>query len=117
MATKFPFFNFPVCKTYLGTWACQAHRVHEHIGHLKHVGHKGTLGTPFSRLYGNTQILIKTYMKKFVTITSVKTDRDVCGLRKLYDEVETSVKNLECGYIDLWLFINPLLNEKLSPDL
>ena len=44
--------------------------------------------------YENTQFLINTYMKNFVTIPPVKNDRDFCGLRKLYDEVETSVRNL-----------------------
>ena len=34
-------------------------------------------------------------MKRFVTISPVEIDRDVRGLRKLYDEVETSVTNLE----------------------
>ena len=33
--------------------------------------------------YGNTQVLINAYMKKFVTISPVKNDRHVCGLRKL----------------------------------
>ena len=42
--------------------------------------------------YWNTQVLINAYMKKFVAILPVKNDRDVGGLRKLYDEVETSVR-------------------------
>ena len=41
--------------------------------------------------YGNTQVLINAYMKKFFTIPPVKNDKDVRSLRKLYDEVETSV--------------------------
>ena len=48
MGTKFPFFNVPVCKIYLGTWALRARRAR---GHVEHVGHVSTLGTPFSRLY------------------------------------------------------------------
>ena len=59
MGTKFPFFNFPVCKIYLGTqstqgaWARSARRARSargHVGHVEHVGHVSTLGTPFSRL-------------------------------------------------------------------
>ena len=41
---KFPFFDFPVCKIYLGTWARRVRRARGHVGHV------GTLGTPFSRL-------------------------------------------------------------------
>ena len=60
-------------------------------------------------------------MKKFVTIPSVKNDRDVRGLRKLYDEVETSVRNLRTSNVDTSTMHGPLsvplLNEKSSPDL
>ena len=59
-------------------------------------------------------------MKKFVTIPPVKNDRDVRGLRKLYDEVETSVRNLRTLNVDTSTYgslLVPLLNEKLSPDL
>ena len=66
--------------------------------------------------YGNTQVLINTYMKKFVTIPPVKNDRDVCGLRKLYDEVETSVRNIITLNVDTSTYgslLVPLLSEKL----
>ena len=59
-------------------------------------------------------------MKKFVTIPPVKNNRDLRGLRKLYNEVETGVRNLRTLNINTStygsLFV-PLLNEKLSPDL
>ena len=70
--------------------------------------------------YGNTQVLINAYMKKFVTILPVKNDRDVRGLRKLYDEVETSVRNLRTLHVDTSTYGSlsvPLVNEKLTPDL
>ena len=70
--------------------------------------------------YGNTQVLNNAYMKKFVTIPAVKNDRDVCDLRKLYDEVETKVRNLRTLNVDTSTYgslLVPLLNEKLSPDL
>ena len=44
----------------------------------------------------------------------------VRGLRKLYDEVETSVKNLRALNVDTSTYgflLVPLLKEKLSPDL
>ena len=47
MGIEFPFFNFLVCKIYLGTWARKAHG---HVGHMEHVGRVGTLVTPFNRL-------------------------------------------------------------------
>ena len=45
---------------------------------------------------------------------------EVRGLRKLYDEVETSVKNLRTLNVDTSTYgslLVPLLNEKLFPDL
>ena len=59
-------------------------------------------------------------MKKFVTIPPVKNDRDLRGLRKLYNEVETSVRNLRTLNVNTSTYgslLVPLLNEKLSPDL
>ena len=53
MSTKFPLFNFPVYKIYLGTWARSARIARSargHVGHVGPVGHVDTLGTPFSRL-------------------------------------------------------------------
>ena len=59
-------------------------------------------------------------MEKFVTINQVKNDRDIPGLRKLYDKVEKSVRNLRTLNVDTSTYgslLVPLLNEKLSPDL
>ena len=44
MGTKFPFFNFLVCKTYLDTWACRARRTRGQVENVEHVGHVGHLG-------------------------------------------------------------------------
>ena len=59
-------------------------------------------------------------MKKFVIVPLVKNNRDVRDLRKLYDEVETIVRDLRTLNVDTStygsLFI-PLLNEKFSPAL
>ena len=70
--------------------------------------------------YGNTQVFINAYMKKFVTIPPVKNERDVRGLRQLYDEVKTSVRYLRTLNLDTSTYgslLVPLLNETLSPDL
>ena len=45
MGTKCQFFNFPVCKIYLGTWARRARRARGHVGHVEHVEHVGMQGT------------------------------------------------------------------------
>ena len=42
--------------------------------------------------YANPQILISAYMQKFVLVPSVKNQHDVAGLRKLFDQVESSVR-------------------------
>ena len=59
-------------------------------------------------------------MKKFVIVSPVKNHRDVRGLRKLYDEVETMVRNLRTLNVDTLTYgslLVLLLNEKFSPDL
>ena len=45
--------------------------------------------------YGNTQILINTHMQQFVSLPVIKSVNDVKGLRKLYENVKSSVKNLK----------------------
>ena len=45
--------------------------------------------------YGNSQVLISAYMQRFVTFPNIKSDKDIRSLRRLYDEVKTSVRNLE----------------------
>ena len=59
-------------------------------------------------------------MKTFVPIPPVRNDRDIRGLRKLYDEVETSVRNLITLNVDSSTYgslLIPQLKEKLYPDL
>ena len=45
--------------------------------------------------YDNTQILINTHMQQFVSLPVIKSVNDVKGLRKLYENVKSSVKNLK----------------------
>ena len=44
--------------------------------------------------YGNKQVLVSRYMDVFVKIEKVKSLNDVARLRKLYDSVEMSLRNL-----------------------
>ena len=69
MGTKFPFFNFPVCKIYLGTLTRRARG---------HVGHVDTLDTPFSRFIEEVLKLRQNFRKNKV-ITG-KTPFFVTGL-------------------------------------
>ena len=45
--------------------------------------------------YANPQVLISAHMKTFVSLNSVKSFNDVKGLRKLFDTVESSFRNLK----------------------
>ena len=70
--------------------------------------------------YGNTQVLISAHMTKFVQLPKIKTSNDVKGLRKMYDQIEISVRNLKSLDIDIATYgslLVPLLNEKLPSEL
>ena len=45
--------------------------------------------------YANPQILISAHMQKFVSLPFVKNRHNVTELRKLFDQVESSVRNLK----------------------
>ena len=70
--------------------------------------------------YSNPQILISAHMQKFVLILSVINQHDLAGLRKLFDQIEPSVRNLKSLKVETnsyrSLFV-PLLNEKLLNDM
>ena len=60
MDSKFPFFNVPICKIYLGTWARRvrrACRAREYLGHVE------MIDMSFSRLPK------KRFHKKFLSKT------------------------------------------------
>ena len=44
--------------------------------------------------YGNTEVLISSFLHKFVTLAKVKNDKDKKGWRKLLDQTESSIQNL-----------------------
>ena len=66
--------------------------------------------------YGNPQMLINAYMKRFVQLPMIKNNNDIIGLRQLYDQVESSVRNLKSLAVDTTGYgslLVPLLIEKL----
>ena len=62
--------------------------------------------------YGNTQVLISSYMKKFVLLPKIVSDNDVKGLRKILDQVEFSVLNLRQNLVNsvMVCFIKKIFN-------
>ena len=57
--------------------------------------------------FGNTQTLISAHMETLLNVNKVKKSDDTIALRKLYNDVETCVRNLKtlnieaatCGYL------------------
>ena len=59
-------------------------------------------------------------MKKFVLLPKIKNDNDIKGLRNLYDQIESSVRNLQTLKVDTNSYgslLVPLINEKLPTDI
>ena len=59
-------------------------------------------------------------MQKFVSVLSVKNQNDAAGLRKLFDQVESSVRNLRLLKVEKNSYgslLVSLLNEKLVNDM
>ena len=70
--------------------------------------------------YGNPQTLINSYMEQFVNLETVTKSNDVIRLRKLFNKVENSLRNLRSLGVDsdkYGKFLVPVLNLKLSPDM
>ena len=70
--------------------------------------------------YDNTQVLINAPMQQFVSLPVIKSVNDVKGLRKLYEKVESSVRNLKTLDVDPSSYGNllvPLINAKLPNEL
>ena len=51
--------------------------------------------------FANPQMLINAYMKRFVQLPVIKSNNDVFELRKLYNQVESSVRNLKFLQMDI----------------
>ena len=59
-------------------------------------------------------------MTKFVGLPRIRSSNDVSDLRKIYDEVEFSVRNLKSLKVETISYgslLAPLLNEKLPNDI
>ena len=59
-------------------------------------------------------------MNKFVTLQKVKTNKDVRGLRRLLDQTETSMRNLQSLNVETDRYgtlLVPLINDKLPENL
>ena len=67
--------------------------------------------------YANPPVLISAYMQRFVTIPNFKSDKDIRVLRSFYDEVKTSVRNLNVEISTYCSLLVPLLIEKLPNHL
>ena len=70
--------------------------------------------------FGNTQILISFFMQQFVPLPKIKSANDISGLRKLFDRVENSVRNLKTLSVEPETYgslLVPLINEKLPNDM
>ena len=70
--------------------------------------------------YANPQVLTSAHMKKFVSLNNVKSVHDLKGLRKLFDSVESSIRNLKTLKVEVNSYgslLVPLLNAKLPKEL
>ena len=59
-------------------------------------------------------------MQQFVSLPKIKFVNDISGLRKLFDKVVNSVRNLKTLSVELGTYVSllvPLINEKLPNDL
>ena len=69
--------------------------------------------------FGHIQVLISAFMQQFVSLPKFKSANDISGLRKLFDKVENSVRNLKTFSVDPDTYgslLVPLINEKLPND-
>ena len=69
--------------------------------------------------YANPQVIISAHMDALVKLASVKNSNNVVVLRKMYDQVESSIRNLKSLGIDPGSYgalLVPLLNEKLPTE-
>ena len=66
--------------------------------------------------YANPQVIISAHMDALVKLPSIKNSNNVIALRKMHDQIESTVRNLRSLGIDPGSYgalLVPLLNEKL----
>ena len=69
---------------------------------------------------GNKEILISAFIQQFVSLPKIKSANDISGLKKLFNKVENSVRNLKTLSVEPDTYgslLVPLINEKLPNDL
>ena len=70
--------------------------------------------------YGNPQMLINTYMVKFVKLEVITKSSDITKLQSLYNQVETGIRNLRTLNVNPESYgslLVPVLTSKLPADL
>ena len=70
--------------------------------------------------YGNTQVLISSFINTFVTLAKVKNNKDMKGLRELLDQIESSIRNLSLLDVttdSYGTLLVPLINDKLPDNI
>ena len=70
--------------------------------------------------YDNEQVLVNAYMKRFVELPVIKLENDFIGLRKMYDQIQTSIRNLNSlkkPTETYGLLLVHLLSEKLPTEI
>ncbi|XP_065671674.1 uncharacterized protein LOC136089550 [Hydra vulgaris] len=70
--------------------------------------------------YGNPQVLISLHMDLLLKLVKVKNSDNVDGLRKLYNDIEASVRNLKSLKVETNTYgslLIPILKDKLPDDL
>ena len=75
---------------------------------------------PFENFFLPTDQSFNAHMQQFVSLPTVKSISDVKGLRKLYEKIEGSVRNLKTLNVDSSSYGNllvPLINAKLPNEL
>ena len=103
---------------YLKTFLCDSAKLTIHGLQFTSENYKEAINLLKER-YGNTQVLINAFMRKFVRLPSVDS-KNVESLRLFYDNVETSVRNLKTLGVEVNTYgslLIPLLNEKLPDGL
>ena len=70
--------------------------------------------------YGNTQVLVSAHMDSLLKITKIRDFNDLEGLRKLYNDIESFVRNLKSLKIETTTYgflLIRILKERLPDDL
>ena len=101
--------------TYLKSFLCDSAKLTISGRSLSSENYKEAIDLLKQR-YGNTQVLINAFMKKFVQLPAVQNSNNVKWLRLFYDQIETSVRNLKTLGVEINTFgslLIPLLTRSV----